>query len=83
MSRGEVRPQLVDHQHFHNHVRPHQSLNMQTLMKCLQSLPMEGQTQSHHVLNEINSLHSLMAWLLSQHSFGDFLWLAERETFDE
>ena len=43
----EVRPQLAKHQHFHNHVRSHQSLNMQTPMECLQSLPMEGQTQSH------------------------------------
>ena len=43
----EVRPQLAKHQHFHNHVRPHQSLNMQTPMQYLQSLPMEGQTQSH------------------------------------
>ena len=43
----EVRPQLAERQHFHNHVRPHQSLNMQTPMECLQSLPMEGQTQSH------------------------------------
>lgn len=43
----EVRPQLAEHQHFHNHVRPHQSLNMQTPMEYLQSLPTEGQTQSH------------------------------------
>ena len=43
----EVRPQLAEHQHFHNHVRPHQSLNMQTPMEYLQSLPKEGQTQSH------------------------------------
>ena len=43
----EVRPQLAGHQHFHNHVRPHQSLNMQTPMECLKSLPTEGQTQSH------------------------------------
>ena len=43
----EVRPQLAERQHFHNHIRPHQSLNMQTPMEHLQSLPMEGQTQSH------------------------------------
>ena len=43
----ELRPRLAGHQHFHNHVRPHQSLSMQTPMEYFQSLPKEGQTQSH------------------------------------